>query len=263
MVNAALQAPAKHIPLAPMNRTSVQDLPATSLALLRRHNLLTPLVRAEVIAEAVEGIAIEPAQATELLEAYRERNQLQDPQQLHEHLRQISFSEQDLQWQLELSLRIQAFSQREFGQKAEARFLARKEQLDRVVYSLLRVRDPLLAQELYLRIVGREANFADLAAQYAEGPERDTKGIVGPVPLTQAHPALAERLRTNRPGQLIEPFQISEWWLVTRLERYEPARFNEAVAEQMASELFQEWIQEVMSSKISKIPLELGEITPT
>jgi len=263
MVNAALQAPAKHIPLAPMNRTSVQDLPATSLALLRRHNLLTPLVRAEVIAEAVEGIAIEPAQATELLEAYRERNQLQDPQQLHEHLRQISFSEQDLQWQLELPLRIQAFSQREFGHKAEARFLARKEQLDRVVYSLLRVRDPLLAQELYLRIVGREANFADLAAQYAEGPERDTKGIVGPVPLTQAHPALAERLRTNRPGQLIEPFQISEWWLVTRLERYEPARFNEAVAEQMASELFQEWIQEEMSSKLAEIPLELGEITPT
>jgi len=122
-----------------------------------------------------------------------------------------------------------------------------------VVYSLLRVKDRFLAQELYLRISGREANFADLAAQYAEGPEKRTNGIVGPVPLTQAHPILAERLRTSAPGQLLEPFPISDWWLVVRLESYTPASFDDDIAERMASELFEEWANEETTLKVRQL----------
>ena len=85
---------------------------------------------------------------------------------------------------------------------------------------------------------------------------------MGPVPLTQAHPALAERLRTTKPGQLMEPFQIADWWLVARLERYEPARFDDAIAQQMTQELFQEWVQEETAGKITQMPHSLGESTP-
>ena len=90
----------------------------------------------------------------------------------------------------------------------------------------MRTRDGFLARELYLRIANGEANFADLAAQHSQGNESKTNGIIGPVPLNQAHPILAERLRTSQPGQLQEPFSIDEWWLVLRLERYEPARLR-------------------------------------
>ena len=186
-----------------MNRPSAQTLPPDALALLRRHNLLGALVRAEVIAEAVQEIAIEPDQQEQLLAGYCQRQQLDGPTELAEQLKALSLTEADLRWQLELPLRIQQHCAQHFRHKAEARFLERKEQLDRVVYSLLRVKDPFLARELYLQIAGGEANFADLAAAYAEGPERGTKGIVGPVPLTQAHPALAERLRTTQAGVLM------------------------------------------------------------
>jgi parvulin-like peptidyl-prolyl isomerase len=244
-----------------MNSTPVAELPAETLALLRRHNLLVPLLRAELIAKAVGSIPIAPEQSAQLLQGYCERQQLEIAEALNAHLQQLSLSQADLQWQLELPLRTQAYSEQHFRHKAEARFLARKEQLDRVVYSLLRVKDPFLARELYLQISGGEAHFADLAAQWAEGPERGTKGIVGPVPLTQAHPALAERLRTTKPGQLMEPFQIADWWLVTRLERYEPARFDDAIAQQMTQELFQEWVQEETTGKITQLPHPLGEST--
>ena len=76
----------------------------------------------------------------------------------------------------------------------------------------------MLARELYLRIEGNEANFGDLAETCSEGPERKSKGIIGPVSLTQAHPILAEVLRTTKPGELKHPFQLGEWWLVLRLE---------------------------------------------
>ena len=245
-----------------MNSPAVQELPAEALALLRRHNLLAPLLRAELIAEAVGSIPVEEEQRQQLLQNYCQRQQLDSPEALSEHLQELNLTQADLHWQLELPLRMQAYSEQHFRHKAEARFLARKEQLDRVVYSLLRVKDPFLARELYLQISGREANFADLAAQFAEGPERGTKGIVGPVPLTQAHPALAERLRTSKPGELMEPFQIADWWLVARLERYEPARFDDAVAQQMVQELFQEWVQEETAGKLRGLSINLGADTP-
>ena len=113
--------------------------------------------------------------------------------------------------------------------------------------------DGFLARELYLRIAGLEANFADLAAEHSQGPEAKTKGIVGPVPLNQAHPVLSERLRTSQPGQLLEPFRIDDWWLVARLERYEAARFDASTAQAMAQELFQEWIQEKIICKIPRL----------
>ena len=236
-----------------MSNPSFPDLSPETKALLSRHNLLRAWVRAEVTATAVQSVDLPPEQCAELWNAYLQKQNIEDDVALDQHLQEIGLSADDLRWQLELPRRIRHYSQEHFQHKAEARFLARKEQLDRVVYSLLRVKDRFLARELYLRIAGGEANFADLAAQYSQGPEVKTKGIVGPVPMRQAHPALSERLRTSQPGQLLEPFNIEEWWLVARLERYEAARFDEATAEHMTTELFQEWIQEGMLCKMARL----------
>ena len=71
--------------------------------------------------------------------------------------------------------------------------------------------------------------------------------------MNQAHPALSEKLRTSRPGQLNEPFNIGEWWLITRLERYEPARFDESTMQAMTREMFQEDVEEEVVCKILEI----------
>ena len=236
-----------------MPEPSFQNLTPEALALLRRHNLLTALIRAETVAEAVGPEPLPQDQCDQLWNGYLGKHKIENDEQLASHLQTLGLDADALHWQLELPLRIQQHSQEQFQHKAEARFLAKKEQLDRVVYSLLRVRDGFLARELYLRIAGREANFADLAAEHSQGPESKTKGIVGPVPMNQAHPALSERLRTSQPGQLLEPFRIEDWWLVTRLERYEAARFDEGTAQRMAQELFQEWIQEEVLGKIRRL----------
>ena len=122
-----------------------------------------------------------------------------------------------------------------------------------VIYSLLRVKDGFLARELYLRIASNEANFSDLAAEFSQGNEAKMKGLVGPVPMNQAHPTLCEKLRTSRPGQLNEPFNIGEWWLVARLERYEPARFDNTTMQAMTQEIFQEQIEEEVVCKLLEI----------
>ena len=236
-----------------MSDPSFNDLSPETKALLSRHNLLRAWVCAEVKATAVKSIALTKEDCAELWSSYLKQQNIEDEQSLGMHLQRIGLSAQDLRWHLELPRRVRRYSQEHFQHKAEARFLERKEQLDRVVYSLLRVNDGFLARELYLRIAGGEANFADLSAQYSQGPEAKTKGIVGPVPMRQAHPALSERLRTSQPGQLLEPFNIERWWLVARLERYEAARFDANTSDQMTTELFEEWIQEETLCKMAQL----------
>lgn len=232
---------------------SVQNLSPETLALLRRHNLLKPLIRAEILSKTVETIQLGTQQSDQVWDNFKAKNKLDTPDLLKKYLKNNGVTESDLRWQLELPTRVQIYCQEHFQHKAEARFLERKEQLDQVVYSLLRIQDGYLARELYLRISGNEANFADLAASYSQGPEAKTKGIIGPVPMTQANPALSERLRTSQPGQLLQPFQIDQWWVVVRLERYEAAQFDDITRQRMAQELFQEWLNQELLGKVRSL----------
>lgn len=212
--------------------------------LLRRNGLLLPLVEKELARQRIIGVALSPEQAQQAWDSTIERLGLQQPQTLAAYLQQTGLTEEELRLQAETPYRLAAHSLEAFGHQAESRFLQRKNELDRVVYSLLRHQDPFLARELYLRIKEGEAHFADLAASYSMGPERNTHGIVGPVPMNQAHPKLAELLRCSPPSQLHEPIQIENWWLVVRLESYSPASFDQSMAQQMSLEMLEQSIRE-------------------
>jgi hypothetical protein len=231
-----------------------------SLKDLARLGLVEPYVRANLLAMAASRISLSDEQINQAQQLFCRQQQIRDAEALQAFARARMLTPTALEAQMRQPLQLQLLCKRDFSAKAEARFLQRKNQLDRVVYSLLRLSDGGLARELYLRIDDGDANFADLAARYAEGPEQATRGIVGPVPLTQAHPALVDRLRTAPPGVVLEPFQIESWWLVVRLERLTPATFDEATAALMAQELFEQWISEQVERQLADLrPLfELG-----
>ena len=234
----------------PIPLTGSTPVPLAELASL---GLLEPYVRAALLADLAAGVPLSDDQASEARQGFFRQHQIRDAEALKAWTSARLLSPAALEAQMRQPLQLQLLCQRDFAPKAEARFLQRKSQLDRVVYSLLRLQDPGLARELYLRIDDGEANFADLAATYAEGPEKATRGIVGPVPLTQAHPALADRLRTAPPGVVLEPFRIESWWLVVRLESLTPATFDAATAARMAQELFEQWIGEEVERRLSEL----------
>lgn len=236
-------------------------LGSDGLALLKRRNLLKALVEQEVVAEAVGDVAVTAAEQEEAMARICGTQSREDClARVHDDM---GWSPEDLEWQALLPVRIQKYCAERFSAKAEARFLERKPQLDQVVYSLLRVKDSALAREIYLRIGDGEASFADLAARYSQGPERASRGIVGPKPLAAAHPELAARLRSAQTGQLLEPFRILEWWMVVRVESHQPASYTASMATQMASELFAIWVQQQVKDRIAQlIHAEMGD-SPT
>ncbi|MCP9792841.1 peptidylprolyl isomerase [Vulcanococcus limneticus Candia 3F8] len=225
--------------------------PPAALERLRRRNLLRNLLEQEIVAEAVRDIAIPEEEQDQAIAKFSGKA---DPEAMASQMACThGWSRDDLTWQALLPLRIERFCQQQYASKSEARFLQRKIQLDQVVYSLLRVQDGALARELYFQIASGEASFGALAAQYSEGPERASSGVIGPKPLTSAHPQLAERLRTAKDGELLDPFPLASWWVVARLDRYIHATFDEGTAKQMAFELFSEWVKEEATIRIAHL----------
>ena len=236
--------------------TNLESLTASQVGLLARHRLLKPLLKQIIVAECASSIAVADEERDRVLKEFMDKKKIDSDLGLEAFLRMNLLQKEELQEQLLQPGRLSRYVAQHFQAKAEARFLQRKDQLDRVVYSLLRVDDFGLARELFLRIDEGESDFAELASAYAQGPEKNTRGVIGPVPLMQAHPALAERLRTASPGLLITPFQIGQWWLVVRLESYLPATLTQQTALQMARELFEESVEEIVVQRMNNlIPL--------
>ena len=82
-----------------------------------------------------------------------------------------------------------------------------------------------------------------MAARYSEGDERESGGLIGPVALSQAHPALVEKLRISQPGQLWTPFFLVDIWIILRLDHWQGARLDDETRAEILDELFEEWIQ--------------------
>jgi parvulin-like peptidyl-prolyl isomerase len=214
-----------------------------------------------ITSEAIAGVEVS-AEALEKakLELLDQRG-FETMEQWSEMLADLGRTDEEVIDRLERVIRRQEYIRERFAPKAEARFLERKNELDQVVYSLLRLANNFLARELYLQIESGESNFADLAKRYAEGPERNTNGIVGPVSMTQAHPVLVEKLRVAQPGVLLEPFRIADWWLVVRLERYSPATFTPEVSDRMCREMFDAWIEEETATTLSRLEGEFSDFS--
>lgn len=128
--------------------------------------------------------------------------------------------------------------------------MTRKSQLDRIIYSLIRVTDGGMAQELYFRILEGEQTFAQLAQQYSEGSEAQTGGLIGPVELSVPHPALAQRLRVAQPGKVNPPVRLEQWWVILRLEKFIPAQLDEAMKQKLLNELFLTWLDQQVQERV-------------
>nr|WP_255613673.1 peptidylprolyl isomerase [Synechococcus sp. MU1617] len=236
---------------------------AEGLALLDRFNLLKPLVEQMVTSQAIAHVVVSEEQLEQARVVLLQQRGFDGLAQWADLLEMLGRSEDEVLERLRHSIRRRSLMRERFAAKAEARFLERKNELDQVIYSLLRLENSFLARELYLQIESGESNFADLARRYAEGPERNTNGIVGPVSLTQAHPVLVEKLRVAQPGVLLEPFRIADWWLVVRMERYAPATFTDEVSDQMCQEMFDIWVDQETTASLSQLGSETSEPSST
>jgi parvulin-like peptidyl-prolyl isomerase len=212
--------------------------------LLRRYQVMSQVLRGIVIDSAIADISCTEEERLIALAQFEEQHQitLEESQLLWLKNRGITLEE--MEDMVIRTLKIEKFKNITWGQKLESHFLACKASFDRVIYSLIRTKDEGLAYEIYFRIQEGEQSFSELAREYSQGTEAHTGGLLGPVSLTQPHPAISKLLSVSKPGQLWSPRSLADWFVIVRLEKFIPAKLDEAMRRHLMNELFENWVQE-------------------
>lgn len=247
------------------------------LPMMAGYQMLPQFLQEILIDQAIESIECTPEEEATAREQFYTQNQITKEEERQAWLQRYGMTQEQLEALSTRELRVEKYKQITWGPKLESYFLSRKDRLDKVIYSLIRVKNDRekrgigIAQELYFRILEGEQSFAELARTYSEGPEAQTDGLIGPVELSVPHPTLAQILTLSQPGQLTPPTLVGEWIVLVRLERFIPAQLDDGMRRRLLNECFNEWLQSQLSQlgaflPSDSIPLDSNRdsaVTPT
>ncbi|BDA75218.1 hypothetical protein RIVM261_033790 [Rivularia sp. IAM M-261] len=228
-----------HIQLGNEIVTATEVIP-----LLAAYQLLPQLQRELIIDKVIADIELTPEEKNNTIFTFYKNNQITTPETLNGVLQRYAMTVEQLEVLATKQLRVEKFKQATWGGTLQQNFLQFKPQLDKVVYSLLRTQDMETAQELYFRIKAEEQSFADCAREFSQGQEAATGGLIGPIPLSQPHPIIAQKLSISTQGQLWTPMKLENWYIILRLEKLIPAQLDEATSAMLLNHLFEKWLGE-------------------
>ncbi len=161
------------------------------------------------------------------------------------------------------NFKIQQFKEDIWGHKLGSHYLSRKPQLDRIICSVMQVKDEETAQELFFRVQSGSKSFAELAFKYSEGVQARDGGKLGPVTIANLHPEIYRQITHLQPGALSPLFTIDPFYMFVRLEALVPAQFDDNLRQVLLDELFEKWLQDRIASEIGLLSVQANFISPS
>ena len=221
------------------------------ISLLKEHLMLPQFVREIIVDQAIADIECTEEEENLAKTQFLQQNKINSEETLHSWLQQNNLEIEQLNNIATRGIKLEKFKTEKWTYQIESYFMTRKAQLDRMIYSLIRVSDGGMAQELYFRILEGEEDLPQIARQYSEGSESNTGGLIGPVEMSVPHPAISQRLKSATVGQLYPPMRVQQWWVILRLEKFIPAQLDEKMKNKLLNELFINWLNEEAQEKVS------------
>ena len=128
-----------------------------------------------------------------------------------------------------------------------------KFELDMFIYSIIKVRDKALADELYLRIKEKETTFEEIANKFSEGIEKYTNGYIGPISIKDIDNSISYLLKVGDENQIWQPKLINNYWCILKLNKVLHSELNSQLKLKLALELgdrlLNEKFYEIQTSK--------------
>ncbi|MDJ0734649.1 MAG: peptidylprolyl isomerase [Nostocaceae cyanobacterium] len=214
------------------------------IPLLASYRMIPQLMSESIIDQAIQPIDCTPEETAQALQEFDSHWGLTSEREREAWRKQYGLTQEQLEELATRRLKVEKFKQVTWGKEVNSYFERRKNFLAQVIYSLIRTEDKWLGNEIYFRIKDGEQSFAELAREYSEGPEAETGGMLGPVELGNVHPHLAQLLFTSPVGQIQPPVPLGEWRVIIRVEKFVPAKLDNAMRQRLLQENFQAWFQE-------------------
>jgi len=228
----------------PLNRLCQNAMSGEEvIALLQKYWMLPQLQRELILDAELSSVICSQEETFSAYKAFYQKYQINSDEDRAAWLGRNKCTLAQFEHSVLRTIKLDRFKLSTFGSQVDSYFLQRKSQLDRAVYSLLRVKDSHLAQELFFRIQDKEATFTEIVKQYSGGQEAESGGVVGPHELSVPHPILSQKILSLQPGQLSPPLQIADWFVIVRLEQYLPAQLDPAMRSRLIDEMYEQWIQ--------------------
>ena len=230
-------------------RVNLENIPG----LLDRYNILPDFLRRLLETKLTHDIKPNKEEQINFFRTFLLDNKIQGKEALNQWLNDNGLDDKRLDTMLFERLQVEKFKSNMFEDKIENKFLESKESLDRVMYSVLRVKDKNQADELYIQIEEKESTFAELVSNYSTGSEKNFNGIIGPVEYGRLDQNLRERLRISKKGQLWPPFEFKENWLIIRHEKNLPSKLDDAMKKRIRNIMYEEWINSKVLGLLDQI----------
>jgi len=193
------------------------DQPAPSLRpddvrVLMRHGVLHELVKRRLVESLIRTVSLDEEDHQAML---RERAALHQQSD-------APIDEGTLQDQME-DLRLRFWVETTYSDFMDRWFLKHRQELETWIFSCLRVPEEGLAAELYLQLTDDGADLAVLSDRHGIGKERWTRGVVGPLRVSQVADPLRQVLAGMAVGAIHPPLAMGDDWVILQLLHRFPA----------------------------------------
>ena len=137
---------------------SISKLDLSTLQILNQNNLLHSFIRREIVREKIIDIEIDSKKENEFVTAVMKARNYTKHEELDEWLAKNLSNRKKLTYEITANYKLEKYALEKYKHKVESYFLKKKDSLDQVIYSLIRIKDSFTAQELYLRIAEGKKN---------------------------------------------------------------------------------------------------------
>ena len=91
----------------------------------------------------------------------------------------------------------------------------------------------------------KEASFEELSWTFGEGAEKNQGGRFYKQRIYSIPAGLRSLIRKIRPGEVLKPHKLGEWYVILALDHFEPAQFDEVTKDLLLSIELDRWLHEV------------------
>ena len=210
--------------------------PKEIIPLLNKYGMLSRLVSEDIIDRAIAEIECTPQEIAIASKLWQHR-QSKSKTALGEIASAIR------------KLKIEKFKQQTWGDGIPAYFTRRKKQLDRVVYSIVKIKSTEIAREIYFRLIEGEQTFTELTQEYAEHPLVKVSEALGWIELGTVPSSIAQQLSSMKIDTISAPILIENCYAILRLDKYVSAQCDRLMEKRLINELFDRWMQQQLTQQ--------------
>ena len=219
-----------------------------TLKIIKLGNMLPKLIRNFLIDKIISEIFLEQNIYDKEIKKFYSKNNILNKKDLDKICKIKGITEEELNYQITLPLKVSKFAEQNFQNEIESYFLERKDFLDEYTFNIIRLKNKDLAYELYFRIDSEESDFIKLSETYSYYSELYPKGLFGPKNLQGINPLIVNKLIIASPNELIEPFQVDEWWIILKLINKKIAKLDKSTNKMLLIEIFNKFINNLVEN---------------